>query len=400
MRNIFIFFLCFLPILAIAQFDNDKITIGAAQMDKYLPKLQNKKVGVVVNQTSMIGDLHLVDALLAKDVNLTKIFAPEHGFRGTADAGENVKNTTDIQTNLPILSLHGKTKKPTNAQLAGLDMVIFDIQDVGARFYTYISTMHYVMEACAENNIKMLILDRPNPNGHYVDGPVLEEAHKSFVGMHKIPVIHGMTVGELACMIDQEGWLKGGLSCDMEVIPCEGYTHKSFYQLPVRPSPNLPNMQSIYLYPHLCFFEGTTVSIGRGTNQQFQIVGHPDYELGSYKFTPKSGEGSKYPKHENKECHGQNLSDIPLVYMQKMEELNLSWLMLFANYFNSEANKGKQKKPFFNDNLFIDKLAGTDKLRKDILAGKSEYEIRQSWKEDVAIFKTKRAKYLLYPDFE
>ncbi len=398
MKKILLFLLLTFSTALSAQFDNAQIKVGAERMEQYLPMLEGQKVALVVNQTSMVKQTHLVDTLLSRGVDVVKIFAPEHGFRGTADAGESVKNATDVKTNLPIISLYGKNKKPTSEQVKGLDWVIFDIQDVGARFYTYISTMHYVMETCGENGVKFMVLDRPNPNGHYVDGPVLEKEYQSFVGMHPIPVVHGMTVGELACMIVQEGWLKNQVNCQLEIVTCEGYTHKSFYQLPVKPSPNLPNMESIYLYPHLCFFEGTPVSVGRGTDQQFQVVGHPDYALGSYRFMPKSGPGSKYPKHENQWCHGQKLNDIPIAYMQQMKEFNITWFLMFSEYFQ-KGGKSSLSKPFFNENLFIDKLAGTAQFRKDVMAGKSENEIRAAWKEDVEAFKVKRKEYLLYEDF-
>ena len=261
-----------------------EVVIGAARFEEYVPQLKGKKVGVVVNQTSAIDGEHIVDILLAKEVNITKIFAPEHGFRGTADAGEKVKSGKDVKTGLPILSLYGKTRKPSKAMIQDLDVLIFDIQDVGARFYTYISTMHYVMEAAAENGKRVIVLDRPNPNGHYIDGPIRKSNLKSFVGMHPIPIVHGLTVGELAKMINGERWLKGGLTCDLTVVKCENYDHNTFYELPIKPSPNLPNIRSIYLYPSLCLFEGTVVSVGRGTSTPFQIYGHPRYKNGTYQF--------------------------------------------------------------------------------------------------------------------
>lgn len=385
--------LCLSALSLNAQFDNEEITVGAERMEQYLPLLQGKKVAVVVNQTSVVKETHLVDALISREIGIVKIFAPEHGFRGTADAGESVKNGVDVRTGLPIVSLYGKNKKPSAEQLRGIDVVVFDIQDVGARFYTYISTMHYVMEACAENDKKVVVLDRPNPNGHYVDGPILDPNFKSFVGMHPIPVVHGLTVGELACMINEEGWLKGGLNCNVEVIPCLGYTHKSFYKLPIKPSPNLPNMESIYLYPHLCFFEGTTVSVGRGTDFPFQLIGHPQIK-DTYAFKPTPKPGAKYPKLEGKACYGKFLGTSSWSNFQSQSELNLDWLHEYHQKLNKSGGE-----PFFLKTLFIDKLAGTDQLRKDLIAGKSIEEIRETWQKDLEVYKSLRKKYLLYEDF-
>ncbi|HFB99297.1 MAG TPA: DUF1343 domain-containing protein, partial [Phaeodactylibacter sp.] len=256
--------------------DDNSLQVGAAQMESYLPMLKNKSVALLVNQTSMVGKTHLVDTLLKQNINVQKIFAPEHGFRGNADAGEHVKDGKDAKTGIPLVSLYGKNRKPSPAYLEGIDVVVFDVQDVGVRFYTYISTLSYVMEACAENNIDFMVLDRPNPNGHYVDGPVLKKGFESFIGLHHVPVVHGMTVGEYAKMVNGEGWLKNKIKCKLIVIPCKHYTHQTFYELPIKPSPNLPNIRSVYLYPSLGFFEGTQVSVGRGTTKQFQIYGHPD----------------------------------------------------------------------------------------------------------------------------
>ncbi|MTI23376.1 exo-beta-N-acetylmuramidase NamZ family protein, partial [Fulvivirga kasyanovii] len=287
------------------------ITPGAYQTGDYLSLIKDKKVALVVNQTSMVGTSHLVDTLLSLRVNLKKVFAPEHGFRGDADAGETVKSGVDVKTNLPIVSLYGDNKKPTASQLVDVDVIIFDIQDVGTRFYTYISTMHYMMEACAENNKLMIILDRPNPNGMYVDGPVLKPAYQSFVGMHPIPVLHGLTVGELAKMINGEGWLKNKIQCDITVIPVKNYSHKNHYSLPVKPSPNLPNDLSIKMYPSLCLFEGTVISVGRGTYKPFQQIGHPDFKDMPHSFTPKSIEGmAKNPRYEGQQCHGIDFSQV------------------------------------------------------------------------------------------
>jgi len=283
------------------------VEVGAEQTSSYFPLLEGKRIGMVVNQTSNVNGKSLVDVLLNEKFDIKKIFSPEHGFRGEADAGAQVKDGKDVRTGLPIISLYGKNKKPSAAQFSGLDAIIFDIQDVGARFYTYISTMHYVMQTAAEVNIPVIVLDRPNPNGHFVDGPVMEEAYSSFVGMHKIPIVHGMTIGEYARMINGEGWLGENLSCDLEVIRCKNYDHKTAYVLPIKPSPNLPNNLSIYLYPSLCLFEGTNVSVGRGTDKQFQIIGHPDAKIGNDFFTPKPRPGATSPKHNGKQCRGPGL---------------------------------------------------------------------------------------------
>lgn len=360
---------------------------GAEQLNVYLPKLKNKKVALVVNHTSLVGNTHLADTLLACNVNIVKIFAPEHGFRGMADAGEHVKNETDVKTGLPIVSLYGKNKKPTAEQLANIDLIIFDIQDVGARFYTYISTMHYIMEAAAENNIKVLILDRPNPNGYYIDGPVMEEKYKSFVGMHPIPVVHGLTVGELALMINGEKWLPNGLQADIEIIKTQNYSHKDLYHLPVKPSPNLPNDLSISLYPSLCLFEGTNISIARGTTFPFQAIGYPDKKFGTFTFTPKSIDGmAKNPPLENQLCYGIDFRTEPDIH-----GFSLAYLI---KYYNLTSDKNT----YFNN--FFNKLAGNDKLIEQIKSGKTEAEIRKSWQPDLNAYKAKRKKYLLYPDFE
>jgi uncharacterized protein YbbC (DUF1343 family) len=367
------------------------LVLGAARMDAYLPDLQKAKgVGLVVNPTSMVGRTHLVDTLLAQGVNVRQIFAPEHGFRGTADAGETVTDGKDKQTGLPIISLYGDNKKPKPSQLQGLDVVVFDIQDVGVRFYTYISTLHYVMEACAEQGIKVLVLDRPNPNGHYVDGPILDPDFKSFVGMHRVPIVHGLTVAEYAKMVNGEGWLKGGIKCELEVVPCLNYTHSTPYELPVKPSPNLPNNRSIYLYPSLCFFEGTVVSVGRGTNTQFQVYGHPDATIGDYYFTPEPMPGAKYPKLEGKRCRGFSLATTAPEHIRQQGYLNLDYLVDFYQAHPDKAN-------FFLETLFIDKLAGTDALRKAIIAGQSAEEIRASWAEGLTAYREMREGYLLYP---
>ncbi|SFF55842.1 exo-beta-N-acetylmuramidase NamZ family protein [Thermoflexibacter ruber] len=365
----------------------NEIIVGAARFEAYLPLLKDKTVAMVVNQTSEVEGKHIVDWLLEKKVNVKKIFAPEHGFRGTADAGEKILSGVDEKTGLPLISLYGKDRKPSEEHLKEIDVVIFDIQDVGARFYTYISTMHYVMEACAEQGKKMIVLDRPNPNGDYVDGFVLDMKHQSFVGMHPIPVVHGLTVGELAQMINGEGWLANKVKCALEVIKCENYTHKSKYSLPIKPSPNLPNDRAVYLYPSLCFFEGTIVSLGRGTDSPFQVVGYPDYPDKTFSFTPKSTEGAKNPPLKDQVCYGVDLRQTQdWKYRFSLHEL--------IKFYKSAPDKSK----FFND--FINRLAGTDRLKKMIEAGKTEEEIRASWQEELVAYKQKRKKYLLYEDFE
>ena len=365
------------------KFKNLTLKTGAENYNAYLPILTNKKIGIVTNPTGIVENKkHLVDFLLEHKVDLQKIYAPEHGFRGTADAGEVIKDGKDIKTNLPIISLYGNNKKPKPEQLADIDIVIFDIQDVGARFYTYISTLHYVMEACAENNIELLVLDRPNPNGSIVDGPVLEMEHKSFVGMHTIPVLHGMTIGEYAKMINGEKWLANGLTCNLTVIPCANYKRDMPYSLPVKPSPNLPNDQSINLYASLCFFEGTNVSVGRGTEKQFQIYGSPFLLKTDFSFTPIPNFGAKEPMHKDILCYGEDLSKI-----KKVNRLELKWLI--KAYANTS-----DKTVFFND--FFTKLAGTKKLQEQIIEGVSEKEIRKSWEADLNVFKETRKKYLIY----
>jgi uncharacterized protein YbbC (DUF1343 family) len=361
-----------------------EIMVGAAQVFEYIPKLRDKNVGVVANQTSMVGSQHLVDLLIERNISVKKVFAPEHGFRGTADAGEVVKDGIDTKTGLPIISLYGKNKKPSKQQLEGLDILVFDIQDVGARFYTYISSLHYVMEACAEAGIPLLILDRPNPNGHYIDGPILEMEHKSFVGMHPVPVVHGMTIGEYAQMINGEGWLAKKVKCNITVIKMKGYTHQAEYSLPMKPSPNLPNDIAINRYPSLCFFEGTFVSAGRGTEMQFQIFGAPSLASEKYpfQFTPQANEGAKYPKFKGELCFGKDLRTSP-----RLDKLNLEWLI------EAYVVNGK-KKEFFND--FFTKLAGTKKLQKQIEQGLSYQEIRESWKEGLTQYDKMRQGYLLY----
>ena len=365
--------------------DKDHYVSAAMQLDDYLPLIEGKCVGVVGNQTSIIGETHLVDTLLSLGVDVRKIYTPEHGFRGTADAGAKVNSGKDEKTGLPIVSLYGKNKKPTPEMLQGIDVILFDLQDVGVRFYTYISTMTYVMEAAAENNLPVIVLDRPNPNGFYVDGPVLKPENKSFVGMHQVPVVYGMTIGEYAKMVNGEGWLKNGITCDLTVIPIKNYNRNAIYELPVKPSPNLPNWESVYLYPTLCFFEGTIVSVGRGTETPFQIYGHPDMR-GSYTFTPKSTTGASKPLLEGQRCRGENLVDFAYDYALNDNQLHLEWII--------EAYQQLKDKGFFN-NFFV-KLSGDPQLQRDIENEKSADEIRASWQKDLEAFKAIRAKYLMY----
>ncbi|MBX2876888.1 MAG: DUF1343 domain-containing protein [Saprospiraceae bacterium] len=367
------------------------LQVGAERLDLYWPLIQDKKVAFVVNQTSRMGSMHVIDSLHSLGLDIARIFAPEHGFRGTADAGEKIKDGRDIATGIPITSLYGKKRKPSAEDLAGVDWVIFDIQDVGARFYTYISSMHYVMQACAEQGISFMVLDRPNPNGHYVDGPVLDPAFQSFVGMHEIPVVHGMTVGEYASMVNEEGWLGEESKCDLKVIPCAGYTHQTPYTIPIKPSPNLPNNRAIYLYPSLCFFEGTQVSIGRGTDKQFQLIGLPDYPSEEFAFTPMPKPGARYPKHQDQLCKGFDLTKREEAVIRKEARINLSYLI--EVYENAP-----KKDQFFLQSNFFDKLAGGESLREQVKAGWSEQQIRKSWEPELSQFKQKRKKYLLYPD--
>jgi uncharacterized protein YbbC (DUF1343 family) len=367
------------------------VKTGADQTSLYFPLLEGKSVGLIANHTSITGQVHLADTMIQSGIHLVKIFAPEHGFRGTADAGENITNGMDSQTGVPIISLYGSKSKPAASDLKGIDVMVYDIQDVGVRFYTYISTLHYVMEACAENNVPLLILDRPDPLGHYVDGPVLDTAFRSFVGMHPIPVVYGMTVGELARMINGEGWLAGGLACELKVIPCDNYDHKTFYSLPIDPSPNLNSMEAVYLYPSLCFFEGTIMSLGRGTPYPFRVVGHPDYPVRTFSFTPQATAANKNPVHRDKICYGNDFRSMAVADLQQMRELNLQWLI------GTYKTMGKRE-DFFTD--YIDKLAGTGNLRKQIVEGLTEEQIRQSWQRELVKFKVIRKKYILYNDFE
>ncbi|MEG3766675.1 DUF1343 domain-containing protein [Alteromonas sp. 14N.309.X.WAT.G.H12] len=361
------------------------LTLGAARTDLYLPLLKNKRVGMIVNQTSMVNQMHLVDYLLAKKVDIRKVMAPEHGFRGDAGAGETIADGHDEKTGLPILSLYGKTKKPTPAMLQDIDILIFDIQDVGARFYTYISTLHLVMEAAAEQGIPLIVLDRPNPNGRFVDGPVREEAFASFVGMDPIPLLHGMTMAELAQMIKGENWISHAAALSLHVVKMANYRKDQLYSLPVPPSPNLPNDQAIALYPSLCLFEGTTVSVGRGTPYPFQVLGHDKVKLGEFQFSPQSLPNSApYPKLEGKVLFGMDLRHASL------EGFDLSLLLSTYEQFK------RADESFIDRPAFFDKLAGTDQLRRDLEAGKSEADIRQQWQPALTRFKQQRRPYLLY----
>ncbi len=373
------------------------VVVAANRTAVYLPLLQGKKIGVVANQTSVVfsgndtkdgtpvNHVHLIDSLVSLNIDIVSVFAPEHGFRGTVDAGEKVSDGTDARTGLPLISLYGKNRKPSAEQLKGLDLVLFDIQDVGVRFYTYIATLQLVMEACAENNIPIVVLDRPNPNAHYVDGPVMEAEHTGFLGMTEIPLVYGMTIGEYATMINEEGWLQAGVKADLQVVPLENWTHDTAYSLPIRPSPNLPNDRSINLYPSLGLFEGTTINAGRGTEFQFQRYGAPDLKQEAYTltYTPVSNFGAKNPKHKGKRCYGRSLDSIPF-----MRSVSLRWLM--------DAYKhAEDPSTVFNTENFT-KHAGTALLQKQIAAGVSESEIKKSWQADLEKFRAIRLRHLMY----
>jgi uncharacterized protein YbbC (DUF1343 family) len=360
---------------------------GACQIELYRNILEGKVVAVVANQTSMVGQTHLVDNLLNIGINIKVIFSPEHGFRNMADAGETIGDGKDQKTGVPLISLYGSHVKPTPADLAGIDIVIFDIQDVGARFYTYISTLHYVLESCAENNVKCLILDRPNPNGFYFDGNILDTAYSSFVGKHPVPIVHGMTVGEYARMINGEGWLKGGVKCDLTVIKCKNYRHSTYYDLPIKPSPNLPNQTSVYLYPSICFFEGTNISLGRGTPFPFQVYGSPDLPDRGFSFTPESVPGAKNPPLLGLKCNGVDLRDAIKNKLVPKPEINLDLIIAAYNDFPYKDN-------FFTK--YFDVLAGGPVLREQIQKGMTSKQIRETWQEGLKKFAEKRAKYLLY----
>ena len=379
------------------------ILTGADQTELWIPLIKGKYVSCVVNQTSVIGKTHLVDSILGSGINVVNIFAPEHGFRGTEDAGATILNSKDTKTGLQVISLYGANKKPQWNDIADAEIVIFDIQDVGARFYTYISTLHYVMEACAENKKKLIILDRPNPNGFYVDGPVLQKEFSSFVGMHPIPIVHGMTIGEYAQMINGEKWLANGVQCDITVIPCKNYDHNKYYEVKIPPSPNLKTMKAIYLYPSLCLFEGTNVSVGRGTERPFECYGSPYLpqitpidDIPAFIFTPKSMPGAKLPPFMNEKCYGFDFSNLRIFYLR--EHVLHNELRIHDLTYTYENFMEKDK--FFLANNFFNKLAGNDELMQQIKAGLTEEEIRLSWQDDITAFKLVRKKYLIYPDFE
>ena len=384
LKNTFLFWLALslysLPGMA-------QILTGAEGTEGYLSELKDKKIGVVAHQSSLIftshKQKHLVDLLLENKIDIKCVFAPEHGFRGIADAGEKVDDGKDPLTHLPIYSLYGKNRKPSQEQLKGIELMVFDLQDVGVRFFTYLSTLHYVMEACAEQNIPLIVLDRPNPNSHYIDGPVLNHENSSFVGMHSVPIVYGMTIGEYAKMINGEGWLSNGISCDLKVIPLQNYTHKTPYELIIRPSPNLPNAQAIALYPSLCLLEQTDISIGRGTNKQFQIYGHPSFPKNQFSFTPKPNFGAKNPKQNGTLCYGVDLTKI-----EKPDRVELKWLI--DAYTNFPEKSGFFLKGF-------NRISGVNDLKIQIKQEIPESEIRKTWSQDLKKFKNIRAKYLIYP---
>ncbi len=367
-----------------------QLKCGAERTEAYFPLLKHKEIAVVANPASMIGKVHLVDSLYRAGIKISVIFSPEHGFRKFLEAGQSIVNTVDSVTKIPIISLYGKKNKPVKTDFSDIDLVVFDLQDAGVRFYTYLSTLTYIMEACAENNVPVLLLDRPNPNGFYIDGPVLEEQFSSFVGLHQVPVVYGMTIGEYAQMINGEGWLKNGVICDLQVIALQNYTHHSLYQLPVNPSPNLRSMNAIYLYPSLCFFEGTKISVGRGTGFPFEVFGHPGMIAFSFAFVPESIKGAvQNPIYNGQTCLGVNLRNFYADHPEWLGSINLSWLIM--------AFKAMGSKPdFFND--YFDKLAGNSTLRNQILQHLPESEIKQSWQPGLEKFKEIRRKYLIYEE--
>jgi uncharacterized protein YbbC (DUF1343 family) len=360
--------------------------LGIDRLHLFVDSLNGKRIAVVGNQTSVVKGIHLVDTLLALKLNVVKVFSPEHGFRGDVDAGEKVNHSIDTKTGIPLVSLYGNNKKPTAEQLSDVDVVIYDIQDVGVRFYTFISTLHYVMEACAEQKKQVVVLDRPNPNGHYVDGPILETTHKSFVGMHPVPIVYGMTIGEYAMMINGENWLENGSKCNLWIIPCLNYTHKTKYMVPVPPSPNLRSEAAIALYPSLCLFEATTVSVGRGTEKPFEIFGHPRFPKSEFEFTPTPQTGAKNPPHENKVCHGFDLSKSTT---KRTYEINLNYLIQARDLLGDSA-------VLIDQNGFFNRLAGTSTLKEQLYKGWSAKEIRETWKPGINNFLAIRKKYLLY----
>lgn len=372
--------------------DGKYITPGAERLDQLLPLIKGKNVALLVNQTAIVGKTYLLDTLIASGVHIKKIFSPEHGFRGNADAGEHISDSVDAKTGIRVISLYGSKKKPSAADLAGTDVVIFDIQDVGVRCYTFLSTLHYLMEACAENKMELIVLDRPNPNGGYVDGPVLDKKFQSFVGVDPIPLVYGLTLSEYAQMVNGEKWLPEGIQCPLKVIPCLNYEHGLRFDLPVKPSPNLPNGLAIALYPSLCFFEGTNISVGRGTDAPFQLIGSPETKFDeAYEFAPESKPGAKNPPFLNQKCYGFDLRVKANLYQNG----TFTWQYVIDMY-----HLYKNKDEFFLKSNFFDKLAGTDEIRKMIVKGKTEKEIKASYQKDLEEYKVKRKKYLLYKDFE
>ncbi len=383
MQRLFIIsMVCFISCTARGQQEGSRIIPGAELIHEYLPLLDGKSIGLTINHSSLVENTHLTDTLTKLKVNVHKVFTPEHGFTGTISDGVEISYKKENNT-FELVSLYGKNKKPSEEQLEGIDLMIFDIQDVGTRFYTYISTMHYILEACAESTVPVLVLDRPNPNGSYVDGPVLDTAFQSFVGLHPIPIVHGLTVGELANMINQEGWLANGIRCDLSIIKVQGWDHSTPYSLPVKPSPNLPDDLSISLYPSLCLFEGTIMSVGRGTTFAFQQIGHPQYPDTTFSFIPQSREGAKWPPYEDQLCYGVSFKENSIDYSFTLQHLISSFRKM-------------NREDFFND--YFKFLAGTDLLQKQIDSGMSEEDIRSSWEPSLTTFKNKRVKYLLYKD--
>lgn len=362
---------------------------AAWQTEKYFKILHGKKIGIVANAASVVGGVNIVDTLFHSGIDIKVVFSPEHGFKLKEEAGQLSNDYSDPNTGIRVISLYGIKKKPAAMDLAGLDMIVFDIQDVGARFYTYISTLSLVMEACAENNVGVLVLDRPNPNAFYIDGPVLEVKYKSFVGMHPVPVVYGMTIGEYAKMVNGEGWLKGGISCDLSVLPVENYTHQTRWFPATKPSPNLPDDNSILLYPSLCFFEGTVISVGRGTSTPFEVYGHPGMQGYSYSFVPQAIKGmDSKPMYKDKACYGENLQKYYTQHPSDKGRINLSWLIRAFGALGSRPD-------FFNP--YFDQLAGTARLQEQVIKGYKEEDIRSGWRADIEAFKKIRERYLLYP---
>lgn len=392
----FILFLLLIAVIGICSCQNhvnsgSRIITGAERTSEYLTLLKDKNVGLVINQSSVIGKTSLIDSLLSLGINVRVILSPEHGYEGTGDAGELIYDGKDTKTGITVVSLYHKKRKPASEDLNGLDIVVFDIQDVGVRFYTYISTLHYVMESCAENNIPVLVLDRPNPNGFYVDGPVLEPAYRSFLGMHPVPVVYGLTIGELAGMINNEGWLKNGIHCRLNVIKCENYTHASYYNLPMNPSPNLKSMNAVYLYPTMGLFTGTVMSMGKGTDFPFLVAGHPEYVDDSFSYIPESKTGASNPKYNGQVCYGIDLRNLSTDSLRNMRSVDIGLI----KHVYDQMNMGDG---FFNDSF--NAHAGNGKLKAQLLHGLSAWEIRKSWEDDLNNYKILRKKYLLYPDFD